>query len=208
MESLDKPRNKTGLMPLNLLHLDNRDVDSFSKFFESFYPKLCHFAEKYVEDSDASVDIVQEAFVYYWKKFEGIHSVNSAKSYLFKFVKDKSLNYLRDRDQRRKIDYENLKSEHFFRDVLVEKETYEVISSSFKRLSPQSQRVIEYTLDGFKNQEIADQLMVSVNTVKTIKLRAFKKIRENINRMALVFMTLFRMTYLITPDIYSELTFI
>lgn len=154
--------------------------DSFKPFFEGFYPSLCLFANKYTKDQEASSDIVQEAFFYLWNKKDDIDSIDSAKAYLFKYVKNRSLNYLRDRERRKNFNLQQLDSEIFFRDNLIEEETYRTIYDAIKKLPPQGQKVIELSLDGFKNQDIADELSISVNTVKTIKLRAFKTMREEL----------------------------
>lgn len=153
---------------------------SFKKFFESFYPSLSLFANKYTRNHEISLDIAQEAFVYLWNKKEDIHSIDSAKSYLFKYVKNRSLNYLRDQEKHKSISFEQLDSEIFFRDNLIEEETYQMINMAIKNLTPQGQKVIELSLDGLKNQEIANELNISINTVKTIKLRAFKCMREDL----------------------------
>ena len=158
----------------------NGGVNSFKRFFESFYPSLCLFANKYLKDTDASLDIVQDAFVHIWNIRKDVHSIDAAKSYLFKYVKNRSLNYLRDQEQRKRINFEQLDSEFFFRDNLIEEETYQKIYEAVRNLPPQGQRVIELSLDGLKNQEIADDLNISVNTVKTIKLRAFTGMREEL----------------------------
>lgn len=153
---------------------------SFKQFFESFYPSLCLFADKYTQDHEASLDIVQEAFVYLWKIKHEVDTIYSAKAYLFKYVKNRSLNYLRDQENRKRLNFEELNSEIFFRDNLIEEETYQAIYDAIKNLPPQGQKVIEFSLDGLKNQDIAIELNISVNTVKTIKLRAFKSLREEL----------------------------
>ena len=163
-----------------LFETKNGDVNSFKSFFESFYPSLCLFANKYLKDTDASLDIVQDAFVHIWNIRKDVHSIDAAKSYLFKYVKNRSLNYLRDQEQRKRINFEQLGTEIFFRDNLIEEEIYQKLYDAMRSLPPQGQKVIELSLDGLKNQEIADALSISVNTVKTIKLRAFKGLREEL----------------------------
>ena len=153
------------------------EMKAFKQFFESFYAPLCLFAQKYVDDEEAALDIVQDAFVYFWEKKKCIISVNSAKSYLYKTVKNKSLNYLRSCKKEKDAHLEYLESELYFRDNIIEEEAYQVIYNEIKILPPQSQRVIELSLDGLKNNEIAEKLDISVNTVKTLKLRAFKTLR-------------------------------
>ena len=75
--------------------IKNGKMEAFKKFFESFYPSLRLFANKYLSDSNSSNDIVQDAFVNIWDIKKDIHSINSAKSYVFKYAKNKCLNYLR-----------------------------------------------------------------------------------------------------------------
>jgi RNA polymerase sigma-70 factor (ECF subfamily) len=168
--------------------------DSFKAFFENFYPSLCLFANKYINDREASSDVVQEAFLYLWNRKDDVDSINSAKTYLFKYVKNRSLNYLRDHERRRKnLNFQELDSEIFYRDNLIEEETYRIIYDAIKNLPPQGQKVIELSLDGLKNQEIADELSISINTVKTIKLRAFKAMREELkDNIFILFMHLNR----------------
>jgi RNA polymerase sigma-70 factor (ECF subfamily) len=156
------------------------DVAAFKTFFLDFYPSLCLFVNKYLNDKEASNDIVQDAFLYIWNKRDEIISVDSAKAYLYKHVKNRSLNYLRDQKNKKKHNLVNVESEYFFRDNLVEEETYQILYKALNNLPPQGQRVIELSLDGFKNQEIADKLEISINTVKTIKLRAFQSLRSEL----------------------------
>jgi len=99
---------------------------------------------------------------------------------LYKYVKNRSLNYLRDQKSKKKHDLINLVSEVFFRDNLIEEETYQIVYKALKNLPPQGQNVIELSLDGLKNHEIGKQLKITVNTVKTIKLRAFRSLRSEL----------------------------
>jgi RNA polymerase sigma-70 factor (ECF subfamily) len=78
------------------------------------------------------------------------------------------------------MDHGVIDQEFFFRDNVIEQETYLLIHNAIRNLSPQGQRVIELSLDGLKNQGIADQLGISLNTVKTIKFRAFKSLRNEL----------------------------
>lgn len=155
------------------------NLDSFKNFFKGFYPSLAIFANKYLQDQDASHDIVQDAFVRIWNKRESITCENAAKDYLYKYVRCKSLNYLRDQ-KLRKRHHLKIESQIFFRDNLIEEEIYEKIYAAVQNLPPQGQRVIDLSLDGFKNQEIAELLNISINTVKTIKLRAFQSMRSEL----------------------------
>lgn len=164
---------------ISIKDMQRGEMTAFKQFFESFYSSLLYFANKYLHDEEASSDIVQDAFIYLWNKKSDLYSISAAKSYLFKFVKNRSLNYLRD-NHTETIDLERLESETYSRDIIIEEETYQIIYKAIQSLPPQGQRIIELTLDGLKNQEIAAQLDISINTVKTIKLRAFKTLRSEL----------------------------
>jgi RNA polymerase sigma-70 factor (ECF subfamily) len=162
------------------------DEKAFKRFFESFYPLLTGFAEKYLNDDDAAKDIVQDAFVYFWKKKEDIFSIPSGKIYLYKYVKNHCLNYLRDKRGMDSVSLSALESEIFYRDTVLEEELYHCIYKAMQSLSPQGQRVIELTLEGHRNSEIAEILGVTINTVKTTKQRAFKNMRSGLSEQMFV----------------------
>ncbi len=154
------------------------EAGGFKRFFEEQYPSLCIFANNYLQDKAVSADIVQEAFVYIWGKREYIRDTPAAKSYLYKYIKNHCLNFLRDSKRRQEILKEQLESEDFYRDNLVEQETYEIIYHAIKDLSHRNQQVVELLLDGLSNKEIAGRLEITISTVKTIKQRAFKALRK------------------------------
>lgn len=93
--------------------LKKKDKAAFKILFDNCYPSLCLFANKYLNDKEISLDIVQDAFLYMWDKNYEFQSIDSAKSYLYKCVKNKSLNYLRDKDFRMRMDIAVLESEYF-----------------------------------------------------------------------------------------------
>ncbi len=168
-----------------------RDPGVFKCLFESFYSSLCLFADKYLNDQEVSQDIVQDAFLYLWNNAD-FGSKNSARSYLYKYVRDRSLNYLRDKKLRQRKGFKEMESEVFFRDNVIEEETYQIIYDAIRTLSPQARQVIELSLDGLKNQEIADQLHISINTVKTVKGRAFAALRVELKDNVFVLFMLHR----------------
>ncbi|VAW25118.1 hypothetical protein MNBD_BACTEROID01-831 [hydrothermal vent metagenome] len=153
------------------------DIKVFKEFFDGFYLTLCLFANKYLQDDDASLDIAQDAFIYFWNKKSDIYSIPSAKAYLFKYVKNRCLNYLRDKKISDRPYYEELESGTYFKDTIIVQETYELIYKAIRELTPKGRQVIELSLDGMKNKDIAAYLDVSINTIKTIKKRAYSALR-------------------------------
>jgi len=165
---------------ISISDINKGDLKAFRLFFESFYGTLCRITNKYLQDKDASVDIVQDAFIYFWEKRADIYTIRSAKFYLYKFVRNRSLNYLRDLKSRNNINFETQNHEVEFKDDLIEQETYQLIYKAIKQLPPQGRRVIELSMDGLSNKEVAEQLKISVNTVKTLKKRAYRVLHDDL----------------------------
>jgi len=44
------------------------DTSAFRQFFNDFYPALCFFINKILQDEEAAHDIAQEAFICFWNK--------------------------------------------------------------------------------------------------------------------------------------------
>ena len=167
------------------------NLRAFKYFYDDFFPVLNTFALKFLSEKPDSEDVVQEAFIYFWRKREDFYSISGVKSYLYKFVKTRSINLIRDTGNKSVVDIETLKDTFFFKESIIEIETYELLYNSIKKLSPQEQAVIELSIDGKKNQEIAEELNISINTVKTLKKRSYNKLRielkDNIELLIVVF---------------------
>lgn len=63
-------------------------------------------------------------------------------------------------------------------DYLIKEEAFRILDKAIKTLSPQTQQVLNLSLRGLSVKEIAKDLKISVNTVKTVKSRAYKLLRE------------------------------
>ncbi len=151
--------------------------DNFKYFFEEFYPALCMFACKYVDSVEIAHDMVQEAFIKCWKNFDKFDSKLAVKLFLYTLTRNESLNYLK----HKKVELKSQKriaAEMYFKEQVIEQESYLLLNQAITELPPQGRRIIELALEGLKNHEIAKKMNISINTVKTIKARAYKVIRS------------------------------
>ena len=164
----------------------------FKKLFEHYYNPLRGFSGKFVDDSAACDDLVQEAFVGLWNKREQISDGRAIKSYLYSTVRNACLNYLRHEKVKTKNqdDILALSSDWYFEDSSIEEEVHAEIYEAIKDLSPQSRRVVVLSMNGLSNPEIAEELDVSLNTIKTLKKRAYQSLRERLKGMHWVLLLL------------------
>lgn len=131
-----------------------------------------------MKDKDIAQDIVQEIFVKLWEKRNNYDSIPDLKTYLYVSVKNSCLNYIRDKKQT--VDcttMDIIDSNHFFRDRLIQEETYRIISQAIDSLPPQSARIMKMAFEGKQNGEIAKLLQISASTVKTLKYNALKTLK-------------------------------
>lgn len=68
--------------------------------------------------------------------------------------------------------------------IRIEEEYYRMVHHMIASLPRERREVMLLTLEGKKNEEIATELDISVNTVKTLKKRAYSYLRERLPREA------------------------
>lgn len=157
------------------------DKIAFKNFFEDFYPILCAFAEKFLKTPDQSKDVSQEAFVKFWEKREEFDSIQGAKNFLYVVVRNSCLNILRRSKKNENISSLNeLESESFLKKNIINQETFAIVRQAVENLPNRMREIIELSMQGMKNPEIASQLDISPNTVHTSKKNAYRKLRETL----------------------------
>ena len=157
------------------------DMKAFERLFVSLYPGLCNIANHYLNNEMLSKDVAQDAFIKWWNKREDFRDFAAVKSFLYITIRNQCLNYIR--DHRKEVDLAGRFSEETDADfdlMVIEEEAIEALYSAIDRLPAQSARIMRLVVKGDKNQEIADQLGISVNSVKTLKYNALNILRKEL----------------------------
>lgn len=160
--------------------------------FDKLYHSLCLFANKYVDDIDMAKDIVQDVFIRVWENKIEFRDENNVKSFLYTSVKNKSLDYLKSKRYKttKKIsvnDIELLETESFFLREVVVVETSNIIQNAINTLPNRCAQIIKLSVKNFTNAEIAEELNISIYTVKVQKRTAYKRLRPILkNHFALI----------------------
>lgn len=162
------------------VEINIKELSVFRQLFEDFYVPLCVFAQHYIDDKEDAADIVQECFVKVWQKKEDFCYLHQVKAFLYTSVRNGALNILEHR--RVKADYRDeylgKSEESFFKDQVVEEETYRILRQHIEKLPEQTRRVMLLALEGNSNTEIAELLAMTVGTVHTHKKIAYKRLRK------------------------------
>jgi len=170
---------------------------AFENIFNLFFPALCSFADTYVHNHNISEDVVQEVFIALWNNRENFNNPLPLKSFLYTSVRNRCLNYLKHQNVANKHIEESekvMESDVFFFDHLIEEETHRLIYNAIDELPPHCKRILLLSLNGLTNPEIADQLNISINTVKTQKAIAYKQLRIKLKDLVLLIGLISRIT--------------
>ncbi|MDT0677962.1 RNA polymerase sigma-70 factor [Autumnicola musiva] len=159
-------------------------LKEFRELFQSLYPSLCLFANSYLKNTGISKDVTQEVFINVWEKKVKFTSYAAAKSFLYTAVKNKCIDHLRSSRVRLTehsvevdlLEQEDMKS--FFYKEALSAETAGIIKKTIDELPPKCREIMRLSLKELTNPEIAEELSISINTVKTQKKIAYSKLRS------------------------------
>jgi len=170
--------------------LNKRNTKTLKEFFLQFYPSVCVFTKKFISESDVVEDIAQEAFLVYWESQKQFDELSDLKGFLYKTAKYKCMNYLKLKSLREDILKNVYSDKEALYELILEEETYRIIHKAIENLPVQSQRIIQLSMKGYKNPEIAEEMGVSINTIKTLKGNAYKVLRRNLKECVYVLLLL------------------
>lgn len=163
--------------------LEKGSEAGLSFFFDSYYSPLVFYAQSITNNFCIAQEIASEAFVKLWNGRETIGGSRKVKFLLYRIVCNASINFLNQQKvQKNRATYIKDQSGNLEKDILerlVEVETYNRLHSLLQTLSPRSRQI--FSMFYFQNKaikEIAKELGISVNTVKTQKLRAIQTLKQ------------------------------
>ncbi|GGF03946.1 RNA polymerase sigma-70 factor [Flavobacterium limi] len=170
-----------------LKELQNQNKSVYKNVFNHFYKGLVIYANNFLFDQEASEDIVQEVFISLWENAKNIEIKTSLKAYLYAMVRNKCLNYLKSlkvTDDLNVIDLNSILVLDEDLDLISEEEKtilYNHILKIIETFPESMQQVFKLKfIENYKYEEIADEMGISVNTVKTQLKRAKVKISQSL----------------------------
>ena len=173
---------------LLLVPLRNGDDRAWKQLFNTHYPVMCHLAFQYVKDDITAAALVDDVMADLWEKRGAIRIKQSLRSYLLSSVRNRCINYLRS------FHIKNLKpleAERFLeREVvdgtyplgkMLDDEMIEAVRQAVDSLPDECRRILlKNKEDGLKYEQIANELGISVNTVKYHMKNAFALLRDKL----------------------------
>lgn len=166
------------------------DRRAFDTLFRLLYPHLVRYSQTYTRNHAAGNDIVQDTFVILWQKRHQIKPDRSLKAYLFKIVRNRSLNYLRDfsdredqlpEDKWNRIEQqkeEPFGTEFGYGQTETANRLAEQLEEWIRELPDRQREAFELSrFEGLRHAEIAEVMEVSEKTVNNHIVTALKYLR-------------------------------
>lgn len=178
---------------INIGKLKEGDEAEFRTFYTHYFPFFISFAQSFLGSEEDSRDIVQEIFLSYWKSRNNFDDLVALKVFFYRSLRNRCLNVIRDSKKHVSHslkDTAELESREYLEDAVIREEIAMVVRSEVEKLPPQARNVLRLALHGHSNQEIAEQLQISVNTVKSHKLASYSLLRHNLKNIKTILLLL------------------
>ncbi|HEX2968218.1 MAG TPA: RNA polymerase sigma-70 factor [Bacteroidales bacterium] len=165
------------------LHKGDREL--FGQVFETYYERLCNYANTFVNNIDEAEETVQGLFLILWEKREVIEIHTSVKSYLYQAVHNQALNRIKHEKVRHLhaefVQHNADTSSDPGDEKVIGGELEMKINEAINSLPAQCRRVFQ--LSRFENltyAEISEQLNISKKTIENHMGKALRIMREKL----------------------------
>ncbi|WP_305365154.1 RNA polymerase sigma factor [Daejeonella sp.] len=179
--------------------ISSKNQAAFDKLYINYYKKLYIISFKYTRNQELAEEVVHDVFIKIWNHSGNLNITQSLSSYLSKAVINTSLNVLK--SQKGLFENQGRYEREMINEIEEEAETLEErlinIERAIQLLPPQCQKVLLMSkYEKRKQQEIADQLNISIKTVKNHLTYAYKKIKEIVGNGGILILILIFIQFL------------
>ena len=168
--------------------LQKGSEEAYTQLFEMYHEELCNYANQYVQDNYIARSVVLDVLFHFWETRHQWCICQSLKGYLLKAVHNKCLDIVKAQRTQRTLlkkcelqeieqQLECIESPDYALNNLIADELRHSLQIAINTLSPECRRVFMLSrVEGKKNKEIAEQLDISINTVKYHLKQALKRL--------------------------------
>ena len=182
---------KKNIIPDQLVEkVQQGDKSAFTEIYKAHFYGLCNFSYHFIKSQAVCEELVQDLFLYIWQNRREWNPPGTVKSYLYKSIKNRSLDYLK--HKRVQNEFENKQREEFENTTITqdtlrlhksEDQLIKSIHNAIESLPVDRKIIFKMSReDGLTYREIAEVMEISVKTVETQMGRSLKTLREHLSK--------------------------
>ncbi|PCE65786.1 RNA polymerase sigma factor [Sediminicola luteus] len=164
-----------------------RDRETFDQVFGSYYPILVFHAVKLLDgDRNQAEDMVQDVFVKILDLGKVFENEDRLGAYLYTMVRNQCLNHKKFKQVRQlyaEKEKASAKEAIPLWEVPAQEESYRYLRDALTKLPERCRQIFELTLRGYRIAEIAQEMGISEETVKSQKKRGKALLREHLGHL-------------------------
>jgi len=161
------------------LSIKNHPLNNFDTIYKDHYQSMYYVALKMINDRDAVQDILQDVFIYYYKRSQNSYNIKEPKSWLMRATINKCIDY--SRQQKKKTGVERL---GLVPDEEEEKKPdEEFIRKAMELLKPREKTLAILYSEGMSYKEISEMSGIKYSSVGKMLSRTIKKLDEILKKM-------------------------
>lgn len=165
-------------------------TENGSKSFEQIYlenfERLCYHAFCIVDVEDDAKDIVNDVFTFVYEGWEK-YSAKPMAGFLFTLVHNASIDFVRHRLTHRRYEQYVLTHDSEVEHFSDYEEKVQRVIDEIDNMPEQMRRVfVGCYVKGKKHQEVADEMGLSINTIKTNIFRGLRMLRKKLSEEELL----------------------
>ena len=174
MENISMTDNKL------IVAIGNDDYNSYQKLFVRYYGRLCCYVYHLLGDREDAEDVVQDLFLTLWNNRKKITIDENVSGYLYKMAKNLALNHIRTQMNYQTVLENREEPPPYYEEISLETEEFRKLLFECINLLPDrcKEILLLHRVKGLKQKEIADQLSISVKTIKNQIGASLQRLRK------------------------------
>ncbi|MBO9572173.1 MAG: RNA polymerase sigma factor [Chitinophagaceae bacterium] len=172
-----------------LQQISEGDEKAFRIIYDQYRGKIYTYAFHFTESTILADEVIQETFLKVWLKRKSLQEVENFSAWIYAIAKNYMYDALkaaaREMQLKRSLESNKFNERSDTEDALSDKLNTQLLQEALDQLSPQQRQVYILSREqGLKRQQIAEQMNISENTVKTHMSQALKHITAFIQKRA------------------------
>ncbi len=154
-------------------------MSSFESAYQENYRKLYSVALKFINDKDVVSDILQEVFVYYFRKSKEGHSIDKPKSWLMRATINKCIDHSKHQARYREVESTDIIAE----DQTEQQQEQEMLRMALSKLNPKEKTLALLYGEGMSYKEMSEISGIKLSSVGKTLSRTLDKLQTTLKQM-------------------------